>query len=76
MSIGGLFHNRGSNQGRAFAAYKAKLRQWTAEETALFCDALADGASISTAAAAAGKTKGAGISKLEKIKRQLGRQAQ
>lgn len=48
---------------------------WTTAETSAFCDALADGASISIAANAAGKSKGAGISRLRKICNAMGAQA-
>lgn len=48
---------------------------WTREEDMSFCDHIADGASISSAARAVGKSKWAGISRFNKIKRALGPQA-
>lgn len=73
----GLFSHK--TPGGGIGVHKRQLSRlgeaWTPKQDALFCDALADGASISQAARAAGKTKGSGISRLRKICRQLGAQA-
>jgi hypothetical protein len=72
----GLFYIPGNTHANAYWRQQQRhSATWTPQQEATFCEALADGASLSAAAVLVGKSKGAACSKLEKIKRKLGWQA-
>ena len=73
--MSGLFANRGHNQGRSFAVFKAQQRAERRQFLDQFAECLSEGGSVATCAARLGKGKAWGEAALREIRAGLGGQA-